>query len=199
VAISGTTAMVCAQGHAKVAGGAIAFTKSATGWKQAPSSRALTPLSATRLATRWPSRGWRSSDQRQSDAQEHALRSRLGGKPQSDTHLAAPYRRFKRRFGTNSEGKAVFAVAHSMISSSGTSSTTTRPTKILDLTTSTGAMTPKRAAAISFASSNGLATASPSNQLPEPPAQPRNHRAFGPIAVAAHNSRKETSFVSARQ
>ena len=32
-----------------------------------------------------------------------------------DTYLAAQYRRFKRRFGTRSEGKAIFAVAHSMI------------------------------------------------------------------------------------
>jgi transposase len=32
-----------------------------------------------------------------------------------DTYLAAQYRRFKRRFGTRSEGKAIFAVAHTMI------------------------------------------------------------------------------------
>ena len=32
-----------------------------------------------------------------------------------DTYLAAQYRRFKRRMGTNSEGKAIFAVAHTMI------------------------------------------------------------------------------------
>ena len=32
-----------------------------------------------------------------------------------DTYLAAQYRRFKRRFGTKSEGKAIFAVAHTMI------------------------------------------------------------------------------------
>ena len=28
------------------------------------------------------------------------------------TLLAAPYRRFKRRMGTDSDGKAIFAVAH---------------------------------------------------------------------------------------
>ena len=32
-----------------------------------------------------------------------------------DTYLAAQYRRFKRRMGTKSEGKAIFAVAHTMI------------------------------------------------------------------------------------
>jgi transposase len=32
-----------------------------------------------------------------------------------DTYLSAQYRRFKRRFGTRSEGKAIFAVAHTMI------------------------------------------------------------------------------------
>ncbi len=32
-----------------------------------------------------------------------------------DSYLAAQYRRFKRRFGTKSETKAIFAVAHSMI------------------------------------------------------------------------------------
>jgi transposase len=32
-----------------------------------------------------------------------------------DSYLAAQYRRFKRRFGTRSEGKAIFAVAHTMI------------------------------------------------------------------------------------
>jgi transposase len=32
-----------------------------------------------------------------------------------DTYLAAQYRRFKRRFGTKSEGKAIFAVAHTMV------------------------------------------------------------------------------------
>jgi transposase len=32
-----------------------------------------------------------------------------------DTYLSAQYRRFKRRFGTKSEGKAIFAVAHTMI------------------------------------------------------------------------------------
>ena len=32
-----------------------------------------------------------------------------------DTYLAAQYRRFKRRFGTKSESKAIFAVAHTMI------------------------------------------------------------------------------------
>ncbi len=32
-----------------------------------------------------------------------------------DSYLAAQYRRFKRRFGTKSEGKALFAVAHTMI------------------------------------------------------------------------------------
>jgi transposase len=32
-----------------------------------------------------------------------------------DSYLAAQYRRFKRRFGTKSEGKAIFAVAHTMI------------------------------------------------------------------------------------
>jgi hypothetical protein len=32
-----------------------------------------------------------------------------------DTYLAAQYQRFKRRFGTKSEGKAIFAVAHTMI------------------------------------------------------------------------------------
>jgi transposase len=32
-----------------------------------------------------------------------------------DTYLSAQYRRFKRRFGTKSEGKAIFAVAHSML------------------------------------------------------------------------------------
>lgn len=32
-----------------------------------------------------------------------------------DTYFAAQYRRFKRRFGKKSEGKAIFAVAHSMI------------------------------------------------------------------------------------
>jgi len=32
-----------------------------------------------------------------------------------DSYLAAQYRRFKRRFGTLSEGKAIFAVAHTMI------------------------------------------------------------------------------------
>jgi len=32
-----------------------------------------------------------------------------------DTYFAAQYRRFKRRFGRKSEGKAVFAVAHSII------------------------------------------------------------------------------------
>lgn len=32
-----------------------------------------------------------------------------------DTYLAAQYRRFKRRFGTKGETKAIFAVAHSMI------------------------------------------------------------------------------------
>lgn len=33
----------------------------------------------------------------------------------ADSYLAAQYRRFKRRFGTKSEGKAIFAVAHTMI------------------------------------------------------------------------------------
>jgi len=33
----------------------------------------------------------------------------------NDSYLAAQYRRFKRRFGKKSEGKALFAVAHSMI------------------------------------------------------------------------------------
>jgi transposase len=32
-----------------------------------------------------------------------------------DTYLAAQYRRFLRRFGKNSEGKAIFAVAHTLI------------------------------------------------------------------------------------
>src|SRR3546814_1568168 len=32
-----------------------------------------------------------------------------------DTYLAAQYRRFKRKFGTRGETKAVFAVAHTMI------------------------------------------------------------------------------------
>lgn len=32
-----------------------------------------------------------------------------------DTYFAAQYRRFKRRFGKKSEGKAIFAVAHSII------------------------------------------------------------------------------------
>lgn len=32
-----------------------------------------------------------------------------------DTYFSAQYRRFKRRFGKKSEGKAIFAVAHSMI------------------------------------------------------------------------------------
>ena len=32
-----------------------------------------------------------------------------------DTYLTAQYRRFKRRMGTKSEGKAIFAVAHTMI------------------------------------------------------------------------------------
>lgn len=32
-----------------------------------------------------------------------------------DTYLSAQYRRFKRRMGTKSEGKAIFAVAHTMI------------------------------------------------------------------------------------
>jgi transposase len=32
-----------------------------------------------------------------------------------DSYLAAQYRRFKRRFGTKGEGKAIFAVAHTMI------------------------------------------------------------------------------------
>ena len=32
-----------------------------------------------------------------------------------DSYLAAQYRRFRRRFGTRSEGKAIFAVAHTMI------------------------------------------------------------------------------------
>lgn len=32
-----------------------------------------------------------------------------------NSYLAAQYRRFKRRFGTKSEGKAIFAVAHTMI------------------------------------------------------------------------------------
>ena len=32
-----------------------------------------------------------------------------------DSYLAAQYRRFKRRFGARSEGKAIFAVAHTMI------------------------------------------------------------------------------------
>lgn len=32
-----------------------------------------------------------------------------------DTYLSAQYRRFKRRMGTKSEGKAIFAVAHPMI------------------------------------------------------------------------------------
>jgi transposase len=32
-----------------------------------------------------------------------------------DTYLAAQYRRFRRRMGTKSEGKAIFAVAHTMI------------------------------------------------------------------------------------
>ncbi len=32
-----------------------------------------------------------------------------------DTYLAAQYRRFKRRFGTKSEGKVIFAVAHTMV------------------------------------------------------------------------------------
>ncbi len=32
-----------------------------------------------------------------------------------DSYLAAQYRRFTRRFGTRSEGKAIFAVAHTMI------------------------------------------------------------------------------------
>jgi transposase len=32
-----------------------------------------------------------------------------------DSYLAAQYRRFKRRMGTKSEGKAIFAVAHTMI------------------------------------------------------------------------------------
>jgi hypothetical protein len=32
-----------------------------------------------------------------------------------DTYLAAQYRRFKRRLGTKSEGKAIFAVAHTMV------------------------------------------------------------------------------------
>jgi transposase len=33
----------------------------------------------------------------------------------ADSYLAAQYRRFKRRFGTRSEGKAVFAVAHTLV------------------------------------------------------------------------------------
>lgn len=33
----------------------------------------------------------------------------------ADSYLAAQYRRFKRRFGTKSEGKAIFAVAHTLV------------------------------------------------------------------------------------
>ena len=32
-----------------------------------------------------------------------------------DTYLAAQFKRFKRRFGTKGETKAIFAVAHTMI------------------------------------------------------------------------------------
>ncbi len=32
-----------------------------------------------------------------------------------DTYLAAQYRRFRRRFGTKGEGKAIFAVAHTLV------------------------------------------------------------------------------------
>jgi transposase len=33
----------------------------------------------------------------------------------ADSYLASQYRRFKRRFGTRSEGKAIFAVAHTLV------------------------------------------------------------------------------------
>ena len=41
--------------------------------------------------------------------------SRISAPCRPDSYLAAQYRRFKRRFGTKRESKAVFAVAHTMI------------------------------------------------------------------------------------
>jgi hypothetical protein len=45
----------------------------------------------------------------------HDVRSGLGGLPRQGHYLAAQFRRFERRFGTNGETKAIFAVAHTMI------------------------------------------------------------------------------------